>query len=343
MKTSLYARFAAAAGRSASRAQRMAACLPLLLAALLSACYNPGAGTPDAWDLTDEQLDSISFSTTHHYSQNYNFVIKADSLGLSCQAPDELPFDTSVVVRGDRVVVADIMFMSGDTIDSVWVKIARDQVTQGWIRESALLPSVEPDDPISQFIDTFSDVHLLCFLAFIVVVSTAYGLRWLFKRNALIVHFHDIGSPYPTMLALLVALAAVVYASIQLFGAESWRHFYYHPSLNPFSLPTHLGLFISLVWLLVIVLIATVDDVMRRRPSAEGVLYLCGLAGVCAVNYVVFSISTLYYIGYPLFAAYCWLALRSYFRNSCNRYICGNCGREMREKGVCPHCGAKNG
>ena len=44
----------------------------LLLAAtlLLTACYNHRQHTPDAWDLTRQQLDSISFSTTHHYSQN---------------------------------------------------------------------------------------------------------------------------------------------------------------------------------------------------------------------------------------------------------------------------------
>ena len=46
------------------------------------ACYNHGQQTPDAWDLTKEQLDSISFSTTHHYTQGYNFVVTADTLVL---------------------------------------------------------------------------------------------------------------------------------------------------------------------------------------------------------------------------------------------------------------------
>ena len=41
---------------------------------------------------------------------------------------------------------------------------------------------------------------------------------------------------------------------------------------------------------------------------------LCGLAGVCAVNYIVFSVATLYYIGYPLFIAYAAFALRAYLR-----------------------------
>ena len=120
----------------------------LIAICVLASCYNPAERTPDAWSLTEEQIDSISFSTTHHYAQNYNFIVKADTLQIVCQAPDELPFDSVTVRRGDHVVVADIMTMPADSIDSVWVKIARDQLTQGWIRESIMLPAVKPADPI---------------------------------------------------------------------------------------------------------------------------------------------------------------------------------------------------
>lgn len=330
-----------AASRMVSGIRLLPLCAFALLSVLVS-CYNPGDRTPDAWNLTEEELDSISFFTTHHYSQNYNFVVKADSLSIMCQAPDELPFDSVTVFCGDHVVVADIMTMPEDSIDSVWVKIARDQITQGWVRESQMLPAVEPDDPISQFIDTFSDVHLLLFLSFVVIVIAVYGLRFLMRHNACIVHFRDINSFYPTLLALLVALSAVIYASIQMFATESWRHFYYHPSLNPFALPLHIALFVSSVWLLIIVGIAVLDDVFRRLSVGEAVLYLCGLAAVCAVNYIVFSISTLYYVGYPLLAAYIAFAMRCYWRHSHSRYVCGNCGAELLAKGVCPHCGAVN-
>lgn len=57
--------------------QRIRGYIILIFAFLLTACYNNGPQTPDAWDLTEKQLDSISFSTTHHYSQNYNFVVKS--------------------------------------------------------------------------------------------------------------------------------------------------------------------------------------------------------------------------------------------------------------------------
>ena len=315
------------------------------------ACYNRGPITPDAWNLTEEQLDSISFYTTHHYTQNYNFVVTGDSLVVIAQEPGAMPipevvslswreegggrkentpaaesgsehislhpphsslheFPSITLRKHERIVVADIMTVPSDTVDSVWVKVARDQLTFGWIHENELLAKVSPDDPISQFIDLFSDVHLLVFLAFCVVIIAAYGVRRLMRRGAKIVHFNDIPSFYPTALCLLVASSAVLYSSIQLFGPESWRHFYYHPSLNPFGLPLHLGLFVSSVWAIIIVAIATVDDVTKHLPLGSAVLYLGGLTAVCAVDYVVFSITTLYYIGYPLLIVYFIFALR---------------------------------
>lgn len=279
-----------------------------LVAMLLTGCYNHGQRTPDAWDLTKQQLDSISFSTTHHYTQNYNFVVTTSSLPLADNLPD-MAFDTMFVVRGERIVVAEITTVPTDSIDSVWVKVARDQVTQGWIRESELLKGVSPDDPISQFIDIFSNTHLLIFLALCVVVLAFYAMRRLLRRRAYIVHFNDIDSFYPTALCLLVAASATLYASIQMFGAESWRHFYYHPSLNPFALPMHLGIFVASVWALIIVGLATVDDVFHQLPATDAVLYLAGLSAVCAVDYVVFSIFTLYYVGYALFIAYAVFAI----------------------------------
>ena len=159
-------------------------------------------------------------------------------------------------------------------------------------------------------IDMFSNVHLLVFLAFCVMTCALYGLRRLMCKGCKIVHFNDIPSFYPTALCLLIASSAVLYSSIQLFGPETWRHFYYHPSLNPFALPFWLGVFIISVWAIIIVGIATIDDVTRMLTLGEAILYLVGLAAVCAVCYVVFSITTLYYIGYPLLIAYYVFALR---------------------------------
>ena len=299
----------------------------LFISLLLCGCYNRGPITPDAWDLTAQQLDSISFYTTHHYTQNYNFVVTGDSLVVVAQQPDdmsvpdvvsielesigeEMKKDSITIRRNEHVVLADIKTVPSDSIDSVWVKVARDQLTFGWIHENELLSKVSPDDPISQFIDAFSNTHLLVFMAFCILTGAAYGLRRLMRKGCKIVHFDDIPSFYPTALCLLIASSAVLYSSIQLFGPETWRHFYYHPSLNPFALPFWLGVFISSVWAIIILGLATIDDVYHSLPLADAILYLVGLGAICAVVYVVFSITTLYYIGYPLLIAYFYFAIK---------------------------------
>ena len=293
-----------------------------------------------AMSLTSCYKQETGFTATHHYNQNYNFVVKADSMVIY-ENPDTAIYDSIIVYRGDQLVVAEIKTISNDTIDSVWVKLARDQMSQGWTRECDLLNGVAPDDPISQFIDLFSNNHLLLFLALVVVVTASYGLRKLYRRDAYIVHFHDISSVLPTMLAVLVATSATVYATIQNFAPENWRHFYFHPTLNPFAVMPVIGLFVSLVWALIITGIAVVEDVMRRLPFGSAVLYLLGLAAICAVDYVVFSIFTLYYIGYVLLIAYIWFAV-SRLRLVLARYVCGNCGKRIPGLGKCPHCGAVN-
>ena len=293
-----------------------------------------------AMSLTSCYKQETGFTATHHYNQNYNFVVKADSMVLY-ENPDTAIYDSTVLYRGDQLVVAEIKAIATDTIDSVWVKLARDQMSQGWTRECDLLKGVAPDDPISQFIDLFSNNHLLLFLALVVIVTASYGLRKLYRRDAYIVHFHDISSVLPTMLAVLVATSATVYATIQNFAPENWRHFYFHPTLNPFAVTPVIGLFVSLVWALIITGIAVVEDVMRRLPFGSAVLYLLGLAAICAVDYVVFSIFTLYYIGYVLLIAYIWFAV-SRLRLVLARYVCGNCGKRIPGLGKCPHCGAVN-
>ena len=291
-------------------------------------------------------MDSISFYTTHHYTQNYNFLVTADTLWLICQQPSEVLSDMLVdsvaVVRDDRLVVADIMTLSQDTIDSVWVQVARDQMTIGWIHEQQMLPCVAPDNPISQFITFFSDTHLLIMLAFLVVVFAAYTLRMAYRRNARIVHFNDIPSVYPMLLAILVSASAVFYSTIQLADPDSWRHYYYHPTLNPFAVPLHLSLFLISVWAMLLIALAALDDIRRQLSFTEAVLYCLGLMGVLAIDYVVFSISTLYYIGYPLLLAYVAFAIYLYVKNGRAVYICGQCGGTMHQKGKCPHCGTVN-
>ena len=288
---------------------------------MLSSCYhrhNSHQQHAAMVEYSDRQLDSISFSTTHHYTNKFNFLVFKDSLELMRQQPEEyisgLPVDTFAVKKNHLLVVTDIRMVPQDSIDSVWVQLATENNDFGWIQESKLLPRVVPDDPISEFIMTFSNVHLLIFLVVIVVITMAYLVRKVFHSNGKIVHFNDIDSPYPVTLVLLVSISAAFYGWIHSFEPEVWRHFYFHPSLNPFAVPHLLGVFLALVWVVLIVALACVDEVYHRLTFGEGLLYLGGLAGVCALDYIIFSVLSLYYIGYVLLIAYIYFAIRAYRR-----------------------------
>ena len=199
-----------------------------------------------------------------------------------------------------------------------------------------------PDDPISQFILTFSNVHLLISLIIISVIAIGYLFFNIRKKKAKVVHFNDIDSFYPTLLAISVASAATFYSSIQMFAPETWQHFYYHPSLNPFAVPPILSAFLVSVWAMVIMTIATIDDVYHKLSPAHATLYLSGLAALCSANYIIFSITTLYYVGYILLLAYIFYAVKRYVTNNYFSYVCGKCGAKLTHKGRCPHCGTLN-
>ena len=313
---------------SKKRTTTLALLAVCLLSMLCFSCYNK------------------KYSEGRHYSFNYNFEVKADSLELLRQQPEELASDlltdSFCVGKGSRLVVADFRTLPSDSIDSVWVQLATEASEFGWTRESELLESVVPDDPISQFIATFSDKHVLYSLIIVGLLAFVYLYRKAEKHNAPIVHFNDIDSFYPTLLTVIVSAAATFYASLQMFAPELWQQFYYHPTLNPFSVPGLLSVFLVSVWAMIIVGIAAVDDVRTQLPFGDALLYLGGLAGVCAVDYIVFSITTLWYVGYVLLFLYVAFAVRQYYRYHRLRYVCGNCGKKLRTLGRCPYCGAMN-
>ncbi len=288
---------------------------------MLSSCYHRHGQRqqPAAFvEYSDRQLDSISFSTTHHYTNKFNFLVFKDSVKLIQQQPEEvlsgLEIDSFSVQKNHLLVVTDIRMVPQDSIDSVWVQLATEDNTFGWSRESNLLPRVVPDDPISEFIMTFSNVHLLIFLVIILIITLLYLVRKIFHSNGKIVHFNDIDSPYPTALVLMVSISATFYATIQTFEPEVWRQFYFHPTLNPFAVPRILGFFLASVWSILIIGLACVDEVHHRLPVGDGLLYMGGLAGVCALDYIIFSVTTLYYIGYVILIAYVYFAIRAYVK-----------------------------
>ena len=138
---------------------------------LLTACYYQKPDYSDEWDLTESRKDSLDFEASHHYTENFNFLLVGDSLCLWQGQPRHNPgrtdagADSVTVFEDDRLVVADVMIVPEDSVDSVWVKVARDQNTMGWVHESDLLSVAIPDDSISYFIRTayFCTIFMIFF------------------------------------------------------------------------------------------------------------------------------------------------------------------------------------
>lgn len=282
------------------------------------------------------------------YAIGDNFELCVDSLSLQSSQPlHNQPIDTLCerlnVYFGDPLVVAEKLVIPEDSVDSVWVKLARDQFTMGWTHQRCFLESVVPDDPISQFIHLFSIRHLGIF-AILFAISLMVLLWQVFSSKHPHVFFlRDILSPYPTSLLITLAASALLYAGIQHYVPETWLLYYYHPTLNPFGLPLILSLFLCSVWILLVLTIATIDEVLRQLPAGEAVLYLLSLLGCCIITYLFFTFAALSPgVSYILFALFVLVLVLRYVRNSRPRYLCGSCGRRLKQLGKCPYCGTEN-
>lgn len=295
-------------------------------------------------DLSSEEIsqktrDSLNILYERHYTWNTNLELVADSVELEC-----LPIkDTYITLhKGDRVVVAEFAVHSADSVDSVWVKLAHTQEEQGWIREVELKRSFVPTDSISQAIHLFSDTHASYFVIIFALFVGVYLFRAFLRKQLQLVYFNDIDSVYPLFLCLLMAFSAMVYESMQVFAPETWEHFYFNPTLSPFKVPFLLSVFLLSIWLFLVVALAVLDDLFRQLTPAAAVFYLLGLMSCCIFCYFFFILTTHIYIGYLFFVLFVWVFVRKVRRNNTYRYRCGYCGEKIREKGVCPHCGAIN-
>lgn len=318
---------------------KLRAIIGLLLATLLLGACHYSAPQMDGWDISQRTRDSLTFFVEHHFTLNTNFEVQADSIPLE-QLPVIGLFRN--VGKGDRLVVAEFATFPADSLDSVWVKVARDQQTQGWVRESELLEQVVPVDPVSQCIHWFSDVHSVWFLAVFIVFTLLILLRAYLKKQIRLVWFNDIDSVFPLLLCFLMAFSATLYASMQTFVPETWEHYYYNPSLNPLRLPFIVGLFVASVWAIVVVSLAVLGEVFRRVSLSTAVFYLMGLMAVCILCYLFFTLTVPFYAGYVFLLLFFLLLVRKVVRNFGFKYRCGNCGAKLRELGACPHCGAIN-
>ncbi len=344
--------------------RKLALCIPLLLFVVLGMSCSKDTFSDPEWSeardsLSDDStvMQEASFALTHHYSIGFNFEVRTDtmvllsdiqrSVGLLFTSPDSIP-----LTSGDQILVAEIVKVSEDAEDSVWVKLVRDAQCFGWARESYLLRNVTPSDPISIAIMFFSDVHvsiaLLLLACFIVLIGLRvisyrrhcrrYGGRHSFLRYMPLPHINDICSPYPLLLYLTLAGSAVFYSTMQLYAFQTWQHFYFHPTLNPFAVPWVLGAFLASLWLMLLFFIATLIDMVRQLYFVRLCIYFCSMLALMGALYVFFSLTTLYHIGYFIFPIYVVASVWYYIRFTRPLYSCGNCGIPLHELGPCPHC-----
>ncbi len=311
-------------------------------------CYYQKPDYSDEWDLTEKRKDSLDFEASHHYNRNYNFVVVGDSLCLQTVHPVHnpvhagVPEDTVAVFADDRLVVAEVMIVPEDSVDSVWVKVVRDQSTMGWVHEQDLLARVVPDDSISRFIHAFSNTHLIYFLSVLGVLSVLWLVRRMRRKRFHIVHFDDIGSCYPTLLCLTLSGAATLFMQVCRILCLIRGRSFISTDAQSFRIAVYFGLVRGFR----VADCHSGHSVGGRRlpatslPGSHAVL-VCFIR-VCAGCYLFFSLTTLYYLGYPFFLFYVGWALQRYFRYARCPYVCGRCGAKLHSKGRCPRCGAWN-
>ena len=290
-------------------------------------------------------IDSVAFRQQHHFWKNFNFVA-TDSIPLEASLPGEVASifvpDSAILETDDQVVVTDIAIVPADVEDSVWVMVARDQMTMGWVHEQTLIERAVPDNGVSRFIQHFCDSRILLFLSCLCLAFILFIVQRFRREHFLIVHFNDIRSFYPTLLCLCMSGLAAFYGSIQNFQPEVWKEFFFYPTLNPFGQPRVIMLFLIGVWALLVIFIAVIDDIRKQPDVVNGVSYMIALFGGWMSLYLFFSVSVQYYIGYPLLMIYWAFALHRHLRHNTAPYVCGACGAPLHTLGECPNCGSIN-
>ena len=336
--------------------------------------------------LTNDQIDSLEFRLTHHYTINDNFKVLADSIKLVPREDEQS--DTTYVFRNEMLAIvkvkrnfvsaedslelsqADVNLMKSmeeanqqvdlsspppsDIVaaqakdstlsipaDTVWVKVATEHKTMGWITESTLLKHTVPNDSISELLRSLTNTRLLWMGGLLLLgILGVYIHRWYNKKNIRMVKINEMDSLYPFLFIMLIAMLACLYSSIQNFAPEYWQEYYFHPTLNPFLLPPVMAILVILVWLIIIVFIALLMETYNHFSFARGVAYFLEIMGASMLVYLFIAWTTRIYIGYILFIILTWFLWVLYNGYVKYKYQCPKCGEKVRSKGKCPKCGA---
>jgi hypothetical protein len=281
--------------------------------------------------------DSLLREADARFMQGTNFEVLDDSLALR-----QWPFTDEVPLRkGDEVVVAECMALPGDSTGAMWVKLAHDQETMGWVPEEELRGRLLPDDSVSHFVYFFSHSHVVVFIVVLGLFGLAMVGRAVRRREWSWSWFRKVETSYSTLWLWLLSTTAFLYALIQRFFPSVWELFYYHPSFDPFDLAPLLSVFVLLVWGTLWIGVAVVDELCHQKRIDRAFFYGLAVASAGILLYVLFTFLP-FYLGLPAWVAYTVLCVRRIRYRSRFRYVCGQCGAKMKEKGVCPVCGAIN-
>lgn len=330
--------------------------LIVLVAITTTACHY--ANEDDAWTVNSEaEVDSVEFRKMHHYWKGYNFVA-TDSFNIVSRPPFEpqLTFtadQTFLIKKHDVIAIEDIRKDTTQTPYLIWLKIAAVESSltyyeeggtmSGWIKESQLMQEVVPDTPVSKIIHSLGSRAFKVILFATALVLGLCLLVFLRRKSA---RLHGINSSYPPLLYVLLSGCVVLHRSIWHYVPDTWIEYYFYPTLNPFNQeqPLIISLFLTLIWLLILVAIAVIED-LRRKINTLGQLTsnLLLFCGHCVVIFATFAVIAPFALLYPLLITY-WIYVVYLYHRHYKRvtYYCGNCGAPLHQLGECTECGAQN-
>ena len=139
-----------------------------------------------------------------------------------------------------------------------------------------------------------------------------YLYRAVRKKRLQLIWFNDIDSIFPNILTLLMATAATLYSSIQHFVPDIWERFYYNPSLNPLDLPFILSLFMFNVWGIVLVGLATLDDLFHQVRVEAAFLLFIGIDVLLHLSILIFYVYRLLLHWISLSGALCRMGIQKH-------------------------------
>lgn len=221
--------------------------------------------------------DSIAFSATHHYNIGYNFVLIADSMqlfttpeGVSLNL-DYAP-DSAIIRSNEDFVITEIYHVpvvDSTITDSIWLRVGSDGIPLGWVSEGELLNKAAPVDPISLliFYVRHHDKFILA-LSFIIILAIAIYIIVAEKKIAKF-NKQRVISYYSIAFLLSITAAGVVYSILTEKHSDLWQDFYFHPTLNPLGLQKMLALYLSTIWLSIILWLASIFDLIAKTTLSK--------------------------------------------------------------------------